>query len=75
MEMLEYHGQGRAVDALTVRRWHEWIHKAALAHSALAVACESLVEEGATPEHVAAVKQALTRAMGQDTYWARRDRW
>ena len=75
IEMLEHHRNGRAADPETVRRWHEWIHKAHRAHNALARTCEDLVEDGVTDERLAAMKTALTHAMGQEQYWARADRW
>lgn len=75
LEMLDHHRSGKLADPETIRRWHQWIHEAHRAHNALAHACEDLVEEGSTPERLAAMKLALTHAMGQDTYWARADRW
>ena len=75
IEMLGYHREGRAADPETVRGWHQWLYKAHRAYNALAFTCEDIVEEGATPERVDAMKQALAHAMGQESYWARKDRW
>lgn len=58
-----------------IKRWHEWIFNAAPVYWALESACEDLVEDGITDTRVAAIKQALTHAQGQATYWARKDRW
>jgi len=75
LEMLAIHSKGGSADAATVKRWHQWLFKASRAHNALAISCEDIVEGGATTEHVEAMKQALTCAMGQSVYWARADRW
>lgn len=75
IDMLAHHTQGRAADPDTIRRWHEWIHKAHRAHNALEEACEDLVEEGASSERLDAMKSALTHGMGQSQYWPRKDRW
>lgn len=75
VEMLRIHQVNGVADSATVRQWHQQLWRAAAAHNALARRCEVVVEQGATPEHLNAMKQALTRAMGQDAYWARRDRW
>lgn len=75
IEMLRIHEVGGSADAATVKRWHQWLYKASRAHNALAMACEDIVEDGATEEHLEALKQALTRAMGQSEYWTRADRW
>lgn len=75
VEMLRLHKAGASADAATVKRWHQWLYKAARAHNALAASCEDIVEGGPTPGHVEALKRALTRAMGQNEYWARADRW
>lgn len=74
-EMLELHGRGGSTDAEMVKRWHQWLYRAASAHNGLAMSCEDIVEGGATPEHLDAMKRALTRAMGQAEFWARADRW
>lgn len=75
LEMLEFHSNKIPAPPETVRRWHDWVHRAQRAHNALAWACEDLVELGATPERLEAMKVALTHAMGQKEYWARADRW
>lgn len=74
LEMLQIHRSGASADAETVKRWHQWLSKAARAHNGLAACCEDIVEGGPTPEHLEAMKQALTRAMGQTEYWTRADR-
>lgn len=75
LEMLQIHSAGGSADAATVKRWHTWLYKAGQAYDALAISCEHIAAKGATPEHLDAMKQALTTAMGQSTYWARADRW
>lgn len=75
IEMLEHHQHGRSADPQTVRRWHDSLHNAHRAHNALAEACEDLVEGGVTDARLAAMKAALTHAMGQVEYWPRPDRW
>lgn len=75
LEMLRVHEVDASADAATVKRWHALLFKAARAHSALAISCEDIVKQGATPQHLEAMKQALTIAMGQTEYWARGDRW
>ena len=75
IEMLRIHEVEGNADAATVKRWHQWLYKASRAHNALAMACEDIVERGATPEHLDAMKRTLTTAMGQTEYWARADRW
>ena len=44
------------------------LHIAQRAHNALAHACENLVEEGAMPERLEAMKVAHTHAMGRAAY-------
>lgn len=58
-----------------IKRWHEWSFNAAPIYWAIERACEDLVEDGITDARVAAIKQALTHAHGQATYWSRKDRW
>lgn len=41
----------------------------------LIIACEDIVEEGSTPEHLEAMKRALTYTQGQKEYWPRAHRW
>ena len=75
LEMLQFHEAGIAAPPEVVRHWHDWIHAANRAHNALAQACEEIVESGATTVNLDRMKVALTHAMGQNTYWARCDRW
>lgn len=39
-------------------------------HAPLAVSCQEIIENDATPDHPEAIKQALTTAMVQRQYWA-----
>ncbi len=75
LEMLDHHGNGRSASPETILRWHQSLRLAHRAHNALAWACESLVEEGATPGNLEEVRVALAHAMGQRAYCARSDRW
>lgn len=75
LEMLRIHEHDGTADAATIKRWHTWLQKAAMAHMALATSCEDVVESSATPENLQAMEHALATAMGQARYWARADRW
>lgn len=75
LEMLRFHEAGEPAPPEAVREWHRWIHNAHLAHNALAHACEEIVENGATSQRLKTMELKLAHAMGQATYWARKDRW
>lgn len=55
--------------------WLRSLNQMARAYYALEHACEDLVELGASESRLEAMKEALTRAQGQETYWPRKDRW
>ena len=55
--------------------WLLYINRAASAYRALETACEDVIEDGITEVRVLALKEALTCAQGQATYWRRQDRW
>ena len=60
---------------MEMERWLHSLCEAARAYHQLQFACEDLVELGASEERLDAMKRALTHAQGQETYWAREDRW
>ena len=75
LEMLRHVSTGTTPESDELKRWLDWLGKAARAHNALAVACEDLVELGVSDERIESMKRALTSAQGQANYWARADRW
>ena len=75
MDILRHISTGTAPDQEELKNWLRSLNEAARAYHQLEFACEDLVELGASEERLEAMKQALTHAQGQETYWARKDRW
>lgn len=67
-EMAQHTMSSSTPDQEQLRRWLLWLGNAAKAYRQLELACEDIVELGASDEHLQAMTQALATAQGQATY-------